>query len=83
MYREVLVAFISSTVPVTLESTDLILEPGALEFAKTGLSMRSVLRLHRIACVPERLIIRQLGYFPPPLMEKVRLGLRRLFSLDA
>ena len=46
-YRHVVLAFITSVVPPNLEPTDLLLEPGSADFARTGLRVHSALRLHR------------------------------------
>ena len=80
-YRHVVLAFITSVVPPELEPTDLLLDPSAGDFPRTGLRVRSVLRLHRMVTVPARIIQRQLGVFPPNLQAEVQERLRRLFAL--
>lgn len=80
-YRHVVLAFITSVAPSQLEPTDLLLDPTAADFPRTGLRVRSVLRLHRMVTVPARVIQRQLGVFPPTLQAEVQQRLRSLFAL--
>jgi mRNA interferase MazF len=81
VYRHVVLAFITSVVPAQLESTDLLLDSSDSDFARTGLRVRSVLRLHRVVTVPTRIIQRQLGVFTPNLQAEVERRLRTLFAL--
>ena len=60
-----MLAFITSVVSAPLEPSDLLIDPGQADFARTGLKVRSVLRLHRMITVPSRIIQRQLGLFHP------------------
>ena len=66
-HRHVVLAFITSTVPPKLEPTDLLLDPGSPDFARTGLRVRSALRLHRMVTVSATIIQRQLGVLTPIL----------------
>ncbi len=81
VHRHVVLAFITSVVPTALEPTDLLLDPSDADFARTGLRVRSVLRLHRMVTVPTRIIQRQLGVFTPNLQAEVERRLRKLFAL--
>ena len=80
-YRHIVLAFITSVVPAQLEPTDLLLDSSSADFARTGLRVRSVLRLHRMVTVPAKIIQRQLGIFPPNLQAEVQQRLRALFAL--
>jgi len=80
-HRHVVLAFITSVVSAQPEQTDLLLDPGDADFARTGLKVRSVLRLHRMVTVPVGIIHRQLGNFPPSLQAEVQKRLRALFAL--
>lgn len=62
---EVLVAYISSVVPATLLPTDLLVDPARPEFQSANLKTVSVLRLHKLATIHARSIIRVLGVFDP------------------
>ena len=80
VYRHVVLAFITSVVPLQLEPADILLDLGSTDFARKGLRVRSVLRLHRMVTVPTRIIQRQLGVFPPNLQTGVQQRLRKLFA---
>lgn len=80
-HRHVVLAFITSTVPTTLEPTDILLAPGTPDFARTGLRVRSTLRLHRMVTVSASIIRRQLGVLTPSVQAEVQQHLRTLFAL--
>lgn len=80
-HRHVVLAFITSTVPPTLEPTDILLTPGTLDFAATGLRVRSTLRLHRMVTVSTAIIQRQMGVLTPGVQTQVQQRLRTLFGL--
>lgn len=81
MHRHIVIAFITSVVPPSLEPTDLLLDPGGVEFAATGLRVRSALRLHRMVTVSAKIIRRQLGVLTPNLQTQVQQRLRAFFAL--
>jgi len=68
---EILVAYISSVVPNSLLPTDIVLDPGASEYASTKLKTLSVLRLHKLATIHVRNIARRLGSLQPAAAEEV------------
>jgi len=80
-HRHVVIAFISSVVPLQPESTDILLDPGSGSFGRTGLRVRSSLRLHRLVTVSAAIIVRQLGLLPPELHPPLQKRLRELFAL--
>jgi mRNA interferase MazF len=80
-HRHVVLAFITSVVPPTLERTDVLLDTSTPDFARTGLRVRSVLRLHRMVTVSATIIRRQLGILPPSLQTEVRQRLQALFAI--
>ena len=80
-HRHLVVAFITSNVPATLEPTDILLAPGTPGFAATGLRGRSALRLHRLVTVSTAIIRRQMGVLTPSLQAQVQQRLRTLFAL--
>lgn len=81
IHRHVVLAFITSTVPTTLEPSDILLAPGTSDFAATGLRVPSTLRLHRMVTVSTAIIRRQMGMLTPGLQAQVQQGLRTLFAL--
>lgn len=58
---DVLCAFITSTIPGKLLSTDLLIQPMDADFTNTGLKTSSVIRAHKLALLHRTLIHRQLG----------------------
>jgi mRNA interferase MazF len=81
VHGHVVLAFITSVVPATLELTDVLIDPTDIDFPATGLKMRSVLRVHRMVTVSSAIIQRQLGVLTPNLAGKVQQRLRSLFGL--
>ena len=80
-HRHVVLAFITSTIPATLEPTDILLAPGTPDFAATGLRVPSTLRLHRMVTVSTAIIRRQMGVLTPSIQAQVRQRLGTLFAL--
>ena len=80
-HRHVVLAFITSNVPLKLEPTDVLLDPGSADFARSGLRVRSALRLHRMVTVSAAIIQRQLGVLTPNLQAEVQQRLRALFAI--
>lgn len=80
-HGHIVVAFVSSVIPLPLLATDLLLDPGDADFAHSGLRIRSVVRLHRLATVTAVLIRRDLGELSPRQMSAVDQCLRQVFQL--
>lgn len=78
---EVLVAYISSIIPSTFLPTDILLDPAAAEHASTNLKTTSVLRLHKLATIHSRSLVRHLGVLSPATVNDVRDRLRLFLSL--
>jgi mRNA interferase MazF len=78
---EVLVAYISSVVPATPLSTDIVLDPTLQEFQSTRLKTKSVLRLHKLATIHTTSLQRYLGEISDDIQHEVDNKLRGLLSL--
>ena len=78
---EVLCLFISSTLPVYILPTDIILEPLHPSFKSTGLKHRSVLRTHKLALLHRSLVVRILGETDDALMKDINDKLRLALGL--
>jgi mRNA-degrading endonuclease toxin of MazEF toxin-antitoxin module len=78
---EVLVAYISSVMPAHLLPFDLVLDPHSSEHAATRLKTVSVARLHKLATIHRRSIVRHLGYISPSTALEVAARLRALLAL--
>lgn len=78
---EVLVAYISSVIPPTLLPSDIVLDPATAEHASTNLKTTSVLRLHKLATIHARSVVRRLGVLSPVTASEVDGKLRSLLNL--
>jgi len=78
---ELLVAYISSVIPAVPLSSDIILDPAQAEHSSTHLKTVSVLRLHKLATIHERSIVRYLGKLPAATEIEVANRLRELLNL--
>ena len=78
---EVLVAYISSVVPCGLLPSDILLDPRIAEHASTNLKTASVLRLHKLATIHARNVVRRLGVLSIITSSEVDGKLRRLLNL--
>lgn len=80
-HRHVVLAFISSQIPIDLLETDLVLDSSRSDFVSTGLRVSSTLRLHRLLTITTSLIQRELGALSPQMQCEVDNKLRNLFVL--
>jgi len=80
-HRQVVVAFVSSQMPVDIAATDVLLDPQRQEFGATGLRVASVLRLHRLVTLTTALIHRELGKLSQAWQHEVDQKLVILFGL--
>lgn len=78
---EVLVAYISSVMPSPLLPSDLILDPTIADHASTKLKTKSVVRLHKLATIHSRNVVRHLGSLSRATASEVDNKLRTLLSL--
>jgi mRNA-degrading endonuclease toxin of MazEF toxin-antitoxin module len=78
---EILCAYISSELPLTLLSTDILLDPHLPEHASTNLKAVSVVRLHKLATLHRRSFVRVLGSVSVATMAEVSVRLRSLLML--
>lgn len=78
---EVLVAYISSVIPAQLLASDVILDPATAEHASTNLKTKSVVRLHKLATIHSRNVVRHLGSLSPITAIEVDDKLRRLLNV--
>ncbi len=78
---ELLAAYISSIIPPTLIPSDLILDASQPDFASTSLTQVSILRLHKLATLHRRDVIRPVGVLSPVAKQEVESRLRQLLHL--
>ena len=78
-YRDVVLAAITSHIPVDIMEMEIILEP----VKETGLVKKSLLRLDFIMTIPEELISRRIGELSENIMKEVESKLEKLFKINA
>ena len=78
---EVLVAYISSVVPSNLLPSDIVLDPVQPDHVTTNLKTTSMLRLHKLATIHRRSLIRLLGRISDSTAVNVATKLRALLEL--
>lgn len=81
LYSHVILAFISSSIPLNLLETDLIINTSHEDFSSTGLKVTSTLRLHRLMTVTTSLCQRELGELSPKILGEVNNKLKMLFCI--
>ena len=81
-YQHVIIAFISSQIPDAPIDSDVIVKRNTPCSAGTGLSVDSVIRLHKVVTIPKYLILRRLGEANPKLQDLVVQGVKQLFELE-
>ena len=78
---EVLVGYISSVVPMPLIASDVLMDPSHPDFIDTHLKAISVLRLHKLATIHARGVVRRLGTLSPAAKISVSVKLRALLNV--
>lgn len=78
---EVLVAYISSVVPMQALPSDVTLDPQKFEFKSTHLKTLSILRLHKLATIHASSLARYMGAIDPATSGIVAGRLKTLLAL--
>ena len=76
-YNHVIIAFITSKMPEDLIESDMILRKQSESSLGTGLTIDSVIRLHKIVTIPKSLIKRKLG----SINQSVEVEIKRKITL--
>ena len=80
LHRHVVLAFITSRVPLNPLDNDLVLHTSQPGFTATGLRVSSTVQLHRLMTITTAIIQRELGVLSPEIQSQVRQRLRKLFA---
>jgi mRNA interferase MazF len=80
-HRHIVLAFVTSRPLDEPLDTDVVLDPGDPDFARTGLQVRSTIRVDRLLTVASSIIKRELGTLSPQLQARLAVGVRRLFAI--
>lgn len=81
-YDHVVIAFITSQISKATEPSDILISSRDPQFKSTGLKIDSAVRLHRLATIPHRIMLRTLGKLPTNKEKEVKEKLRELFDLQ-
>jgi len=79
-YNHIIIAFISSRIPEDQIDTDLILFKDSENSIGTGLTVDSVIMLHKMVTIPKSLIKRKLGVINPTMVPIIKEKIFRLFD---
>jgi mRNA interferase MazF len=78
---EFLVAYISSVVPSQMLASDVLIDPRAPDHAGTNLKTTSLLRLHKLATIHQRSLVRLLGSISAMTQLEIATKLRAMLGL--
>ena len=78
---EVLVAYISSVIPLNPLDSDILIHPNRIEFQETKLKVASALRLHKLATIHASSLARRLGRVSSSTQKIVNEKLRALLNI--
>lgn len=78
---DVIVAFISSVIPVHLEETDFILDISHPDFIHTGLRKRSVFKMDKLATLDVNIFTGEMGEVPDAIFEELQIRLKKALNL--
>ncbi len=70
-HGHVIIAPITSNINNATESTDIVLNNDAAGFDKTGLKVSSVIKLHRLLTVSDKIIKKTIGSLPSSFYDEV------------
>jgi mRNA interferase MazF len=79
-YQHIIIAFISSKIPHDLIDSDLIIHKNSDDWEGTGLTVDSVVRLHKMVTIPKSLIKRKPGVISKKVKLEITKKLMRLFN---
>ena len=80
-YGHVVLAFITSKIPVNSFATDFVIDSQDTDFTVTELKVSSTIRLHRLMTVSSRIIMRELGELSKGQQTEIENRLRKLFGI--
>lgn len=81
-YGHVIIAFISSKIPDDLTDSDLVIKRNSDDWKGTGLTVDSVIRLHKMVTIQKSLIKRKLGRINRDTEKTIAKNIRQLFEVE-
>lgn len=82
LHQHLVIAFISSRIPAEVFNSDLIIKNQSELSVGTGLTVDSVIRLHKIVTIPKSLIKRKLGTINHLVQAEIKSKIHQLFETD-
>jgi mRNA interferase MazF len=79
-FEHVIIAFISSRLPEDILESDLVIKKASSYWKGSGLSVDSVIRLHKLVTIPKSLIKRKLGTIDKSVEAEVKRRIANLFD---
>jgi len=79
-YNHVIISFITSKIPDDLVDSDILLRKQSENSFGTGLTVDSVIRLHKIVTIPKSLIKRKLGSINKSVEVEIKRKIAQMFN---
>ena len=80
-YEHIIIALITSKIPDDLIDSHLVIKMNTDDWVGTGLTVDSVIRLHKMVTVPKSLIKRRLGTINSRLKSELENKITQLFEI--
>ena len=81
-FDQIVIAFISSNTDKDIVETEILLDPNEEWFYKTGLKVKSILKLHKLVTIEKASINKMLGEIPDSMFNDINAKLKLLFKID-
>lgn len=78
---DVIVAFISSVIPIHIEDTDFVLQSNHPDFSMTGLQKTSVFKMDKLATLDVHIFTGEMGEVSDLIFEQLKIRLRKALDL--
>ena len=80
-YEHIIIALISSKIPDDLNESDLVIKINTDDWIGTGLTVDSIIRLHKLVTIPKSLIKRRLGTINSRVKSELANKIKQLFEI--
>ena len=80
-FNPIIIAFILSKIPAELTESDVVIKKNSRNWQGAGLTVDSVIRLHKIVTPPKSLIRRKLGTINVPTEFEVKKRLKQMLDV--
>ncbi|NOX47851.1 MAG: type II toxin-antitoxin system PemK/MazF family toxin [Chlorobi bacterium] len=81
-FGHIIIAFISSRLPKDIVESDLMVKKGSSYWKGSGLTVDSVIRLHKLVTIPKSLIKRKLGRVNKLTEAEINKKIIQLFDIN-